>query len=144
MTKITEWYLEITIEMIIAVIMTLIITQIIKKIYEKRRVITEETEESKKDELLKMTGRIVGVIAYVGVYLISEIVLTKVIKINEEMIKELVSGVVVCLTLTKGIYTMIHQYKKKENIYEKLKYAEEKIEEITNTKTWIITNKGEK
>lgn len=114
-----------------ASILTLIITGIIKVILKKVKVIKEDTEEVKKDIILSRVGRIVGLISYIGVYLIDVIIIKKVsIVIDVKLITSLLSGGTLTLIVSKGIYTMIRQMEKKSSIYEKLEVAEETISKL--------------
>lgn len=142
MEKVTkiEFILSLGIVTLLTSIVTLIITQIIKVILMKTKVINDKTNESKKDVLLSRIGRITGVFVYIVLYIVNELINNKEIIIDEALITGLVSGITISLTLTKGIYTSIHQFLKKENIFDKLEYVEEVISSLNEeveTK-WII------
>ena len=144
-------YIKVSYVTIIASIITIIITQIIKTILKKKKIITEETEASKKDEILSRTGRIVALIVYTIMYIVNEIIINKEIEINKGLITGIISGSALTITIAKGIYTMLHQWSEKKSIYERLEYAEKvketlqkELEEIKENKVqnqWTLTNK---
>ena len=146
---------------IISSILTLIITQIIKIILKKKNVINEEMFASKKDIILSRIGRIVSLIIYSSLYLFNEFYLKHNIVFDETLCIGLISGSALTLTLSKGIYTMLHQYCEKKTLFERLEYVstiidkmsettdedltkEEKIENFTKENKWILTSKKEK
>ena len=142
MEKITtlEFILSLGIVTLLTSVLTLIITQIIKIILTKTKVITDNTNESKKDVLLSRIGRIVGILTYISLYVVNEIMNNQVIVFNEALVINLVSGISLSLTISKGLYTSLHQFFKKENIFEQLEYVEQvvnKLNEEVETK-WII------
>ena len=85
-------------------------------------------------------------------YLVNEMIINKTIKIDKSLITGLIGGATLTLTIAKGIYTMLHQWSQKKNIYERIKYneeinqrLEETIEQLKKEKnTWILTNKKDK
>ena len=142
MEKITtlEFILSLGIVTILTSVLTLIITQIIKIILTKTKVINDNTNESKKDVLLSRIGRMVGILTYISLYVVNEIMNNQVIVFNEALLINLVSGISLSLTISKGLYTSLHQFFKKENIFEQLEYVEQvinKLNEEVETK-WII------
>lgn len=142
MEKITtlEFILSLGIVTLLTSVLTLIITQIIKLILTKTKVINDKTNELKKDVLLSRIGRIVGILTYITLYIVNEIINNQVIEFNEVLVINLVSGISLSLTITKGLYTSLHQFFKKENIFEQLEYVEQvinKLNEEVETK-WIV------
>lgn len=146
---------------IISSILTLIVTQIIKIILKKKNVINEEMFASKKDIILSRVGRIISLIIYSSLYLFNEFYLKHNIVFDETLCIGLISGSALTLTLSKGIYTMLHQYCEKKTLFERLEYVstiidkmsettdedltkEEKIENFTKENKWILTSKKEK
>ena len=146
---------------IISSILTLIVTQIIKIILKKKNVINEEMFASKKDIILSRVGRIISLIIYSSLNLFNEFYLKHNIVFDETLCIGLISGSALTLTLSKGIYTMLHQYCEKKTLFERLEYVstiidkmsettdedltkEEKIEHFTKENKWILTNKKEK
>lgn len=158
-----EFFISLGYVTIISSILTLIITQIIKIILKKKNVINEEMFASKKDIILSRIGRIVSIIIYSSLYLFNEFYLKHNIVFDETLCIGLISGSALTLTLSKGIYTMLHQYSEKKTIFEKIEYlnnienvlkketnekltkeeqVDNMINEITKNK-WVLTNKGE-
>lgn len=158
-----EFFISLGYVTIISSILTLIITQIIKIILKKKNVINEEMFESQKDIILSRVGRIVSLIIYSSLYLFNEFYLKHNIVFDETLCIGLISGSALTLTLSKGIYTMLHQYSEKKTIFEKIEYlnnienvlkketnenltkeeqVDNMINEITKNK-WVLTNKGE-
>lgn len=158
-----EFFISLGYVTIISSVLTLIITQIVKMILKKKNVINEEMFASKKDIILSRIGRIVSLIIYSSLYLFNEFYLKHNIVFDETLCIGLISGSALTLTLSKGIYTMLHQYSEKKTIFEKIEYLnnienvlkketnekltkEEQvnnmINEITKNK-WVLTNKGE-
>ena len=158
-----EFFISLGYVTIISSILTLIITQIIKIILKKKNVINEEMFASKKDIILSRIGRIVSLIIYSSIYLFNEFYLKHNIVFDETLCIGLISGSALTLTLSKGIYTMLHQYSEKKTIFEKIEYlnnienvlkketnenltkeeqVDNMINEITKNK-WVLTNKGE-
>ena len=156
-----EFFISLGYVTIISSVLTLIITQIIKIILKKKNVINEEMFASKKDIILSRVGRIVSLIIYSSLYLFNEFYLKHNIVFDETLCIGLISGSALTLTLSKGIYTMLHQYCEKKTLFERLEYVstiidkmsettdedltkEEKIENFTKENKWILTNKKEK
>lgn len=156
-----EFFISLGYVTIISSILTLIITQIIKIILKKKNVINEEMFASKKDIILSRVGRIISLIIYSSLYLFNEFYLKHNIVFDETLCIGLISGSALTLTLSKGIYTMLHQYCEKKTLFERLEYVstiidkmsettdedltkEEKIENFTKENKWILTNKKEK
>ena len=155
-----EFFISLGYVTIISSILTLIITQIIKIILKKKNVINEEMFASKKDIILSRVGRIISLIIYSSLYLFNEFYLKHNIVFDETLCIGLISGSALTLTLSKGIYTMLHQYCEKKTLFERLEYVstiidkmsettdedltkEEKIENFTKENKWILTNKKE-
>ena len=156
-----EFFISLGYVTIISSVLTLIITQIIKVILKKKNVINEEMFASKKDIILSRVGRIVSLIIYSSLYILNEYFLKHNIVFDGALIIGLLSGSALTLTLSKGIYTMLHQYCEKKTLFERLEYVsaiidkmsettdedltkEEKIENFTKENKWILTNKKEK
>ncbi len=158
-----EFFISLGYVTIISSILTLIVTQIIKIILKKKNIINEEMFASKKDIILSRIGRIVSLIIYSSLYLFNEFYLKHNIVFDETLCIGLISGSALTLTLSKGIYTMLHQYSEKKTIFEKIEYlnnienvlkketnenltkeeqVDNMINEITKNK-WVLTNKGE-
>ena len=158
-----EFFISLGYVTIISSILTLIVTQIIKIILKKKNVINEEMFASKKDIILSRVGRIISLIIYSSLYLFNEFYLKHNIVFDETLCIGLISGSALTLTLSKGIYTMLHQYSEKKTIFEKIEYlnnienvlkketnekltkeeqVDNMINEITKNK-WVLTNKGE-
>ena len=156
-----EFFISLGYVTIISSILTLIITQIIKVILKKKNVINEEMFASQKDIILSRIGRIISLIIYSSLYILNEYFLKHNIVFDGALIIGLLSGSALTLTLSKGIYTMLHQYCEKKTLFERLEYVstiidkmsettdedltkEEKIENFTKENKWILTNKKEK
>lgn len=156
-----EFFISLGYVTIISSILTLIITQIIKIILKKKNVINEEMFASQKDIILSRIGRIISLIIYSSLYILNEYFLKHNIVFDGALITGLLSGSALTLTLSKGIYTMLHQYCEKKTLFERLEYVstiidkmsettdedltkEEKIENFTKENKWILTNKKEK
>lgn len=156
-----EFFISLGYVTIISSILTLIITQIIKEILKKKNVINEEMFASQKDIILSRIGRIISLIIYSSLYILNEYFLKHNIVFDGALITGLLSGSALTLTLSKGIYTMLHQYCEKKTLFERLEYVstiidkmsettdedltkEEKIENFTKENKWILTSKKEK
>ncbi len=156
-----EFFISLGYVTIISSFLTLIITQIIKVILKKKNVINEEMFASQKDIILSRIGRIISLIIYSSLYILNEYFLKHNIVFDGALIAGLLSGSALTLTLSKGIYTMLHQYCEKKTLFERLEYVstiidkmsettdedltkEEKIENFTKENKWILTNKKEK
>lgn len=156
-----EFFISLGYVTIISSILTLIITQIIKVILKKKNVINEEMFASQKDIILSRIGRIISLIIYSSLYILNEYFLKHNIVFDGALITGLFSGSALTLTLSKGIYTMLHQYCEKKTLFERLEYVstiidkmsettdedltkEEKIENFTKENKWILTSKKEK
>ena len=158
-----EFFISLGYVTIISSILTLIITQIIKVILKKKNVINEEMFASQKDIILSRIGRIISLIIYSSLYILNEYFLKHYIVFDGALITGLLSGSALTLTLSKGIYTMLHQYCEKKTLFEKIEYlnnienvlkketnekltkeeqVDNMINEITKNK-WVLTNKGE-
>ena len=132
------YIINLGVEVIGASLLTILLTQIIKMILKKKKVINKEMQEVEKDELLTKVGRIVGLIIYLGVFILKNIILKEEFKVNEEMIFNFVQGLTMTLILAKGIYTMLHQYMNKKSVYEELRNTKKELSEV---KTWTLQNK---
>ncbi len=146
-----KFYICLGLLTLVSSILTMIITQIIKMILKKKKIIYEEMEESKKDILLSRIGRVVALIIYSGLYIVKELYLKNTITFDGTLIVSLLTGATGTLIMAKGIYTMLHQWSKKNTVFERLEYAE-KIKDLfekenlqsSGNKTkriWILTNK---
>lgn len=146
-----KFYLTLGLLTLISSILTMIITQIIKMILKKKKIIYEEMEESKKDLILSRLGRVVALIVYSSLYIIKEMYLKNTIIINGSLLAGLLTGATGTLIIAKGIYTILHQWSKKNTVFERLEYAE-KIKDLLEKENlqsredktkriWILTNK---
>lgn len=146
-----KFYLTLGLLTLISSILTMIITQIIKMILKKKKIIYEEMEESKKDLILSRLGRVVALIVYSSLYIIKELYLKNTIIINGSLLAGLLTGATGTLIIAKGIYTILHQWSKKNTVFERLEYAE-KIKDLLEKENlqsredktkriWILTNK---
>lgn len=155
-----EFFISLGYVTIISSILTLIITQIIKVILKKKNVINEAMFASQKDIILSRIGRFISLIIYSSIYVLNEYFFKHNIVFDGALITGLLSGSALTLTLSKGIYTMLHQYCEKKTLFERLEYVstiidkmsettdenltkEEKIENFTKQNKWILTNKKE-
>lgn len=125
-----EFFLSLGYVTLLASVVTLVITQIIKTVLKKQKVIFPEIEASHRDTILSTVGRIVALIAYAGLYIGNELYLKHAITFDEELITGLLSGGALTLTISKGFYTMLHQYRNKKTVYEKLRYAEKTLKKL--------------
>lgn len=146
-----KFYLALGLVTLISSILTMIITQIIKMILKKKKIIYDEMEESKKDLILSRIGRVVALIVYSSLYIVKELYLKNTIIFDGSLVAGLLTGATGTLIMAKGIYTILHQWSKKNTVFERLEYAE-KIKDLfekenlqsTADKTkriWILTNK---
>ena len=122
---------------IIASILTLIITQIFKQIFKKRWYGQDEIQ---KDKFLQPLGRRIAFITYSTIYLLTEFYLCHTIIIDGALLVGLLSGASMTLSVSKSIYTWVHQ-KQKQKTPEI-----EKNTPITKneSKVWILTKKEKK
>lgn len=130
-----EYFVSLGYVVIIASILTMIITQIIKKILQKKKVITQVTNETRIDIMLTKIGRIVALLTYTLLYLGNELILKNTIVIDKGLIVALLSGSALTLTIAKGIYTSLHQYFKKQEVFKLL-------EEEKQVNKWIIRGRS--
>ena len=128
-----EFFISLGYVTIISSILTLIITQIIKVILRKKNVINEEMFASKKDIILSRIGRIISLIIYSSLYILNEYFLKHNIVFDGALIIGLLSGSALTLTLSKGIYTMLHQYCEKKTLFERLEYVSAIIDKMSET-----------
>jgi len=116
---------------ICAALVTLVLTSVMKFILTKTRIINNNTEATKKDIILSRIGRLIGLLSYTGFYVLNVMYIEKVsLVIDVKLITSLLSGGTLTLIVSKGIYTMIRQMEKKNNVYEKLEVANETIDEL--------------
>lgn len=150
-----QFYVEVGYVTLIAAFLTLIFTQIIKVILKKKNILYEGMEASRKDMILVRIGRIVAFVLYTGLYLGNAWYFHQTIVFDETLITGLFVGAALTLTTAKGIYTTLHQWSKKKDVYDRLAFAEQIIEEqkkeqsefLEETKgnqKWILTRKQEK
>ncbi len=150
-----KFYIVLGMITIIASILTMIITQIIKKILEKKRIIYEGMEKSKKDIILSRIGRIVALTIYTILYIAKEMYLKKEVELDGALITGLLVGATSTLLLAKSLYTILHQWVEKDNVFERLEYIEqvktsleEELNKLKGSKEednskikWVLTNK---
>ncbi len=149
-----KFYIVLGIVTIIASVLTMIITQIIKIILQKKKIIYEGMEKSKKDIILSRIGRIVALVVYTSLYIAKEMCLKQEIVFDGALLTGLLTGSTGTLLLAKSIYTLFHQWAEKNTVFERLEYAEKAkalLEEELNKKIineedkskikWILTNK---
>lgn len=158
--KDVKFYITLGLVMLLSSILTMIFTQIIKIILKKKRVIYEEMEESKRDMILSRIGRIVALIVYSSLYIAKELYFKNTIVFDGALITGVLTGATGTLIIAKGIYTILHQWSKKNTVFERLEYAEkikdffqEELNQIHGLKisekepegkvknTWTLTNK---
>ncbi len=154
------FYVQIGYITFLASVLTLIVTQIIKVVLKKKQIIYEGMEVSKQDMILSRVGRIVAFIMYAGLYIGNELLFKHAVKIDEPLLVGLISGTTLTLTVSKGIYTMLHQWSKKTKVYDELEDAKKVIEVLVNEEArkespllgkktvvakpkWILTNRKE-
>lgn len=130
-----EFFLSLGSVTVGASLVTLVVTEIIKAILKKRRVITAETDESRRDSILAAVGRSVALVAYTGLYIANEFLLSRSVVLDGELLAGLFSGAALTLAVSKGIYTALHQHRNKKTVYEKLRRAEETIAALGETGT---------
>ncbi len=138
-----KFYLGLGLVTILASVFTMLITQIIKVILKKKKVIYEGMEQSKKDIILSRIGRVVALLVYAGLYLGKEIYLKHTVVINESLVAGLLTGATGTLLLAKGIYTFLHQWSEKKNVFERLEYAEKIVSQVSEKQEVLSTDKVE-
>lgn len=150
-----QFYVEVGYVTLIAAFLTLVFTQIMKVILKKKNILYEGMEASKKDMILARIGRVLAFVFYTGLYFGNAWYFHRTIVFDETLITGLFAGAAFTLTITKGMYTTLHQWSKKKDIYDRLAFAEQIIEEqkqeqnefLKETKAnqkWILTRKQEK
>ena len=143
-----KFYLSLGFVIVVSSILTILLMEIIKLILKKKKIIGDDTDADKKDELLSKIGRFVALFIYALVYLINELLAKNTIALNESLAIGLLSGGAVTLTVAKGLYTSFRQKQKKKKVYDKLKAAEQQLAELQekaiNTQTKIILKRKEK
>ncbi len=143
-----KFYLSLSFVIVLSSILTIITVEIIKLILKKKKIITEETDADKKDQLLIKIGRFVALLIYTIVYLIKEFLLKHDLIFNEALFIGLLSGGAVTLTVAKGLYTSFRQSQKKKKVFDKLTEAESKLEalqkEALEKQTKIILTRKER
>lgn len=138
-----KFYLSLGLITILASVFTMLITQIIKVILKKKKVIYEGMEQSKKDIILSRIGRVVALFVYTGLYIGKEIYLKHTVVINESLVAGLLTGATGTLILAKGIYTFLHQWSEKKNVFERLEYAEKIVSQVSEKQETLSTDKVE-
>lgn len=131
-----EYFISLGYVVIISSILTLICSQLVKQIIIKKGIITDKTNESRKDILLSNTSRLIALITYTITYLTNELILNNKVIIDKKLLIGLITGSALTLTVSKGIYTYLHQYVKKQKTF---KFLEE-----TEINKWTLTSKGKK
>lgn len=112
-----------------ASIITLIFTGIIKLILVRTNVINKNIDPVRKDIILSRIGRVIGLCSYIVFYVIDTVYLKKeAIIFDVKLITSLLSGGSLTLVTAKGLYTMIRQSEKKNDVYTKLEKAQYTIE----------------
>ena len=156
-----KFYVGLGLVTLLSSILTMVITQIIKMILVKKKRIYEGMEESKKDQMLAMIGRLVAFFVYTGLYMAKELYVRHTIVLDETLVVGLLTGATGTLVMAKGIYTMLHQWVKKNTVYERLEYVElvkeqleQEIQQVKEEKnldfkkescrTWTLTHQKEK
>ncbi len=168
LTKIKDYkfFVNVGFVSLLAAILTMIITQVVKIILVKKGFIKSEIEATKKDLILSWIGRICALVTYSSIYICEALFLKHDLVFDEALIMGLLSGSAITLTIAKALYTVLHQYFKKNDVFERLEYAEKimktinecifkrikdnddshiinelKNDLISNNPTWILTNK---
>ena len=148
-----QFYVEVGYVTLLSAFLTLVLTEIIKVILKKKNIIHEGMEASKQDMILIRIGRILALVLYVGLYLGNEWYLHHTVVFDETCITGLITGAAFTLTVAKGMYTTLHQWSKKKDVYDRLAFAEQIIEEQKmeqkacqeeRKQKWILTKKQEK
>ena len=140
-----QFFISLSYVTIISIILTLIITQIIKTILKKNKTINDRTNEIRKDLLLSQIGRIVSILTFTFIYLINEIIINQSLIFDKSLIIGLLSGWSLTLSITKGVYSFLHQYSQKRNIFEKIEYIDNLLESLSSQESskWLLSNKKE-
>lgn len=125
-----EFFISLGYVTIIASILTMIVTQIIKIMMKKRKILYEGMDSNEKDAILSKAGRIIAIVIYSFLYIGNEFYLHHRISFDGALLTGLLSGGALTLSIAKGLYTMIRQYQKKTNVFEKLKFAEDTIQKL--------------
>lgn len=127
-----EFYIQVGYLTVLASVLTLVITQLIKMILKKKKVIYEGMEVSKKDMILQAVGRVTALIIYSCLYLANEFILKHVIVFDGALLTGLLTGAALTLLVAKAIYTVLHQWSKKRNVFERLEYVKQVKNELEN------------
>ncbi len=144
-----EFFFSVGYVTLIASVLTLVITQLIKKILTKKGILYEGMEQSKRDMFLSRIGRIVALLSYVAIYLINAFLTKHTLVLDKSLLAGLLSGASLTLVIAKSIYTSLHQYFKKKNVFERLECLEKVIDVLENevnqdekekVNKWLLTN----
>ncbi len=160
------FYVQMGYVTLIASLMTLVVTELVKLIFKKKHIIYEGMEASKRDIILSRLGRVVALLMYGIFYIGNELYFKHQINVDGTLLTGLFAGATLTLTLSKGIYTMLHQWSQKKDVFERLEYANNAVEQLKSAlsseaqdhqrtesrkevkvdmnKTWILTNRKEK
>lgn len=142
-----KFYVSLGYVVMISSIITILAMQIYKAILKKRKLLTDDMNPDKKDNMLSKAGRISALLVYSAVYLVNEMLIKNEIMIDEALIIGLISGGTTTLVVAKGLYTSLRQKQKKKSIYEKLDDAEKQLkakEENFIKQNRIILTRGVK
>lgn len=143
-----KFYLSLGFVIVLSSILTIVFMEIVKLVLKKRKVINEDLDADKKDDMLTKIGRFVALIVYVVVYFINELIAKNTVILNETLAVGLLSGGAVTLTVAKGLYTAFRQKQKKQKVYDKLTAAEKRLKDLQNDaiskQTKIVLSRKEK
>ena len=109
---------------------TIFILQGYKKRLQKSGKLTEEMSAEQKDAMLSKRGRIVAILVYGALYIANELVLKHTVAFDGMLWAGILTGGALTLGLSKGMYTAFRQWQKKKTVYEKLKFAQEKLNDL--------------
>ena len=132
----TDTFYQISGLTLLASLLSLLLTFIFKKVTKKA---WQDKSETQKDTYLRALGRYIALITYTLLYLGSDLLTYHQILFDGTFLVSLLSGVSLTISLSKAIYTWMHQKGK-----EKEESNTSSLQQQESQTHWVLTKKQTK
>ena len=132
----TDTFYQISGLTLLASLLSLLLTFIFKKVTKKA---WQDKSETQKDTYLRALGRFIAFVTYTLLYLGSDLLTYHQILFDGTFLVSLLSGVSLTISLSKAIYTWMHQKGK-----EKEESNTSSLQQQESQTHWVLTKKQTK
>ena len=132
----TDTFYQISGVTLLASLLSLILTFIFKRVTKK---VWQDKSETQKDTYLRALGRFIAFVTYTLLYLGSDLLVYHQILFDGTFLVSLLSGSSLTISLSKAIYTWMHQKGK-----EKEESNASSLQQQESQTRWVLTKKQTK